>query len=90
VLLKTINQKLDRIIAMSETATQAITDLTTMEAKQASDLAKLKTDVATFIANVAAEPLTPTQQAAVNALKNAMATDDINITQIDATAQPAA
>lgn len=85
---------LERITTMSATTEptqQAIADLTTLEQKQAADLATLKGAVLTFVSGVTAGgPLTTDQQAAVDAPKTAMGADDATITGITASLTPAA
>ena len=70
---------------MSESTTAAIADLAAIEAKQAADIAQLKTDVTAALAVIAsAGSLNAAQQDAINALKTAMGADDATITGIDA------
>lgn len=80
-----------KMSAANQTTDQAVADLTAAEAKQATDLAKLKTDVATALAGIqSGGTLTDAQQASVNALKAAMGVDDATIEGIDTTVQPPA
>lgn len=80
--------KLDRIIRMAQTISEAIADLTAIEQKQAADIAKMKTDVATALAAIGSGPLTADQQAAVDSLKAAMGADDAAVNEVDASVAP--
>lgn len=76
---------------MSETADQALTELTALDQKNSADLAKLKTDVAAALAAIQTSgTLNPAQQAQVDALKASMGAEDATIEAIDATTQPPA
>lgn len=74
---------------MSETTDQALGELTALEQVQAADLAKLKTDVAAFIAGIQnGGTLNAAQQAQVDALKAAMSADTATVQEIDQSVQP--
>ncbi len=77
---------------MSESVDQGLADLTALEQAGATDLAKLKTDVAALVAAFQTPPppgtLTAAQQASLDALKAAMSADATTITEIDQSIPP--
>lgn len=80
----------ERLIKMSETTDQALGELTALEQVNAAALAKLKADVAAFIAGIQnSGTLTAAQQAEVDALKAAMGADTATVGEIDTSVAPA-